>query len=119
MSLHPQTRPSSPRKRGPSIPERLRLIRAAAAYWVARSIRAMTAEYVASASSSSLPRRDDLDLVAGLNQRLCPAVARQHVEIQRDREMRALVFEFVEQRIDMRCRDLALLAVDGHAHCIT
>src|SRR3954464_6391666 len=73
----------------------------------------------ARASSPSLPRRDDLDLVAGFKPRLRPAAARQHVEIQRDRKMRAFVVELVEQRIDMRSRNLALLAIDGHAHCIT
>src|SRR5436190_1226129 len=98
MALQPQTKSSSPRKRGPSIPEHLRLIRAAAAYWVARSSRAMTVECAPYASSPSLPRRDDLDLVTGPKWRLCPAAARQHVEIQRDREMRAFVFQFVQQR---------------------
>src|SRR5258705_6516591 len=53
-----------------------------------------------SSSSPSLPRRDDLDLVAVLDRRLRPLTARQHVVIQRDREMRALIFQFAEQRID-------------------
>src|SRR5215210_694404 len=70
-------------------------------------------------SSPSLPRRDDLDLVAGLERRLRPPAARQHVVIQGDREMRALIFEFVQQRMDADSGNLALLAIDGHAHCIT
>src|SRR4051794_21376473 len=116
----PTHRPSSPRKRGPSIPERLRSARNAAAYWVARSSRAMTLDYAASASSSSsLPRRDDLDLVAGLKLCLSPRAARQHVVIQRDRKMHALVFELGQQRLDMISRNLPRLAIDGHAHCIT
>ena len=41
--------PSSPRKRGFSIPEASNLIRDAAAYWVARSSRAMTVEFEARA----------------------------------------------------------------------
>src|SRR5439155_24234858 len=109
---------SSPRRRGSSIPEASRLNRGAAAYWVARSSRAMTAEFVAP-SSPSLPRRDDLDLVAVLDRRLGPAAFRQHVVIQRDREMRALVFEFAEQRGDAGGDDLPRLAVDGHTHRIT
>src|SRR3984885_12446761 len=52
--------------------------------------------------SPSLPRRDDLDLVVGLERGLRPLAARQHVEIQRDRKMRALIFQFAEQRIDPR-----------------
>src|SRR5260370_32328210 len=64
------------------------------------------------ASSPSLPRRDDLDLVAGLKRRLGPAALRQHVVIQRDREMRALIFEFSEQRVDPCRRYLPLLAID-------
>src|SRR5690242_15439606 len=71
------------------------------------------------ASSPSLPRRDDLDLVAGLQSRLGPAGLRHHVVIQRDRKMRALIVELAEQRIDAGRRYLALLAVDGHAHRIT
>src|SRR6476646_7321840 len=70
-------------------------------------------------SSPSLPWRDDLDLVAGLQRRLGPAALRQHVVIQRDREMAALVVEFTKQRIDAGGPDLAGLAVDDHAHCIT
>src|ERR1700683_511140 len=46
-----------------------------------------------SSPSPSLPRRDDLDLVAGLKRRLAPAAFRQHVVIQRNREMVALIFE--------------------------
>src|SRR6266702_8137508 len=57
-------------------------------------------------SSPSLPRRDDLDLVAVLDRRLGPAAFRQHVVVQRDREMRAFVFELAEQRIDPRRVDL-------------
>src|SRR5471032_3095204 len=72
-----------------------------------------------SSPSPSLPRRDDLDLVAGLQRRLGPAAARQHIEIQRDCEMRALIFELAEQRVDPHRCDLARLAVDDHAHCIT
>src|SRR5689334_17282313 len=68
---------------------------------------------------ASLPRRDDLDLVAGLQLRVRPAALRHHVVIQRDREMRALVFELAQQRIDPRCRDFAALPVDDHLHRIT
>src|SRR5258708_5102893 len=78
----------------------------------------MTAEFVAP-SSPSLPRRNNLDLVAVLDRRLGPAVFRQHVVIQRDGEMSAFVFELAEQRVDPRGVDFALLAVDGHTHCIT
>ena len=63
-------------------------------------------------SSPSLPRRDDLDLVAGLQRRLRPAAFRQHVVIQRDREMGALIFEFGEQRVDAGRGNLARLAID-------
>src|SRR3981081_2570716 len=69
--------------------------------------------------SPSLPWRDDLDLVAVLERGLRPLTARQHVEIQRDRKMRALIFELGEQRVDAAGGDLALLAVDDYAHCIT
>src|SRR3954451_20452968 len=69
-------------------------------------------------SLSSLARRDDLDLIAAVEPGLCPFRARQHVVIQRDREMRALIFELGQQRLDAGGRNLALLAVDGHAHCI-
>src|SRR5882757_598131 len=48
------------------------------------------------ARSPSLPRRNDLDLVAVLDRRLGPAAFRQHVEIQRDRKMAAFVFELAE-----------------------
>src|SRR2546430_13524785 len=44
MSRRPTRISSSPRKRGSSIPERLNMNRDAAAYWIARSSRAMTAE---------------------------------------------------------------------------
>src|SRR5262252_8951506 len=70
-------------------------------------------------SSPSLPRRDDLDLVAGLELRLGPAAFRHHVVIQRDREMRTLIVELAEQRIDAGGRNVPGLAVDGHAHRIT
>src|ERR1700733_2374083 len=69
--------------------------------------------------SPSLPRRDDFDLVAGLELRLRPAAPRQHVIIHRDRKMRALIIKLAEQRIDAARGDLARFAVDGHAHCIT
>src|SRR6266852_9721537 len=69
--------------------------------------------------SPSLPRCDDLDLVAVLERGLRPLGSRQHVEIQRDRKMRALIFKFAQQRIDAACGDFPLLAVDDHAHCIT
>src|SRR5258707_15494152 len=69
--------------------------------------------------SPSLPRRDDLDLVAGLKLRLRPPALRQHVAIQRDRKMRALIFELAQHRLDAARGDLTLLAVDHHAHCIT
>src|ERR1700761_3379353 len=96
--------PSSPRKRGSSIPERSKVNRCVAEYWIVRSSRTMTAEVEASPSSPSpsLPRRDDLDLVAAFERGLGPAALRQHVEIQRDRKMRALIFELAEQRIDPR-----------------
>src|SRR5437773_9400873 len=96
----PAYRLSSPRRRGSSIPEASSLRREASAYWVARSSRAMTAEFGARSppSSPSLPRRDDLDLVAVLDRRFGPAAFRQHVVIQRDGEMGALVFELAEQR---------------------
>src|SRR5882672_5068582 len=74
-------------QRGSGIPEAALLNREAAAYWVARSSGAMTSEFVAP-SSSSLPRRNNLDLVAVLDRRLGPAALRQHVVVQRDREMR-------------------------------
>src|SRR5712692_6522168 len=74
---------------------------------------------VAPIPSPSLPRRDDLDLVAVLERRLGPAAARQHVVIQRDRKMRAFIFELAEQRVDAPRGDLPRLAVDDHAHCIT
>src|SRR5260221_1633175 len=70
-------------------------------------------------SSPSLPRRDDLDGVAAFQRRLAPPAFRQHVEIQRDREMRALIFELAQQRIDADRRNLPRLAIDDHAHCIT
>src|SRR6187399_2149429 len=71
------------------------------------------------ASSPSLPRRDDLDLVAGLQRRLGPAAFRQHIVIHGNRKMRAFVFELAEQRVDTGRSDLPRLAVDGHTHCIT
>src|SRR5258708_5888104 len=74
---------------------------------------------VPQASSPSLPRRNDLDLVAAVQPRLCPFALRQHVVIQRDRKMRALIFELAQQRIDARRGDFPLLAIDAHAHCIT
>src|SRR5437899_12262550 len=70
-------------------------------------------------SLPSLPRRDDLDLVAILQWRRRPAALGQHVVIERDREMRALIFELAQERIDPRCADLPRLAIDDHAHCIT
>src|ERR1700730_3478413 len=70
-------------------------------------------------SSPSLPRRDDLDFVAAFQRRLRPLAARQHVAIQCDRKMRALVFDLAEQGVTAAGIDLALLAVNGHAHCIT
>src|SRR5665213_2792227 len=100
----PTYQPSSPRKRGSSIPKRRSPAREAAAYWVARSSRAMTvglpSQLGFQPSSSPLPRRDDLDLVAGFKRGVGPAAARQHVEIQRDREMLARIVEFAEQRVD-------------------
>ena len=51
-------------------------------------------------TSPSLPRRDDLDLVAALQRGLRPLASRQNVVIQRDRKMRTFVVEFAEQRID-------------------
>src|SRR6266700_2863963 len=88
-------------KRGSSIPEAFENDREAAAYWIARSSRAMTAEFDVPASRSpSLPRRDDLDLVAGLQRGLGPAVLRHHVVIHRDRKMRAFEFQLAQQRVD-------------------
>src|SRR6476661_448134 len=75
--------------------------------------------FASNALSPSLPRRDDLDLVAVRERRLRPAAFRQHVVVQRDRKMRALIVELGEQRIDASRRNLARLAVDDHAHCIT
>src|SRR5436309_1081124 len=69
--------------------------------------------------SSSLPGRDDLDFVTGPELRLRPAALRHHVKVQRDREMTALIVELGQQRRDTCRGDLALLAIDGHAHCIT
>src|SRR5215203_4356807 len=84
------------------------------------SSRIIIVEFDARASpSSSLPRRDDLDLVAALEPRPQPLAARQHVVIQGDREMRALILEFTEQGLHaFRC-DFTRLAVYNHAHCIT
>src|SRR4051812_33305250 len=87
--------------------------------WVPTFAGTTWGESARAPSSPSLPRRDDLDLVAVIDRRFGPAAFRQHVAIQRDRKMRALVFEFAEQRIDPRGVDLALLAVDPHTHCIT
>src|SRR6185295_16873129 len=118
MILPPrQHHSSSPRRRGSSMPGSLSSNRSAAAYWVARSSRAMTAECVARSSPSpSLPRGDDLDLVAALQHSLGPAAFRQHVVIYGDRKVRALVFELGEQRVDAGGGDLPLLPVDGHTH---
>src|SRR5487761_2145376 len=69
--------------------------------------------------SPSLPRRDDLDLVAVLERGLGPAAFRQHVVIDGARKMRALIFELAEQRVEPRRCDFPRLAVDGHTHCIT
>ena len=67
----------------------------------------------------TLPRRDDLDLVAALQRRLGPAALRHHVEIQSDGEMVAFVVELAQQRVDMPGRNLPVFAIDDHAHCIT
>src|SRR4051794_36913506 len=69
--------------------------------------------------SPSLPRRDDLDFVAGLEVGFGPAALRHDVVVERDREMGALVVELAEQRVHAGGIDLALLAVNDHAHCIT
>src|SRR5215475_1570224 len=69
--------------------------------------------------SSSLPRRDDLDLVAALQKCIGPAALRDHVVVQRNRKMRALIFELCEQRIDARRGNLPGLAIHHHAHRIT
>src|SRR5258708_9010861 len=69
--------------------------------------------------SPSLPRGDDLDLVAVLERGLRPLGSRQHVEIQRDREMRALIFKLAQQRIDAASGDFPVLAVHDPPHCIT
>src|SRR4051812_26546979 len=69
--------------------------------------------------SPSLPRCDDLDLVAGLQRRFGPAALRHDIVVQRDREMGAFVVEFAEQRVHAGRIHLALLAVNDHAHCIT
>src|SRR6516164_4646072 len=70
-------------------------------------------------SLPSLPRRDDLDLIAAFQPRFGPAAFRHHVVIQGYREMRALIVEFAEQRSDACRENFARLAVDGHAHRIT
>src|SRR5881392_622113 len=105
---HPRARPRHPRaphrhpREGgdPVSQRRLRMNRKAAAYWIVRSSRTMTAEFDVPSSLSSLPRRDDLDLIAAVEPGLCPFRARQHVVIQRDREMRTLIFELGYQRLD-------------------
>src|SRR5260370_42128586 len=78
-----------------------------------------TKPFVAPIPSPSLPRRDDLDLVAVPERRLRPLSSRQHVVIQRDRKMRAFIFKLGEQRVDAPGGDLPRLAVADHAHCIT
>src|SRR3954454_2538341 len=128
-SVSPRLTQSSPRRRGSSTPRPCGWSRDAAAYWIARSSRAMTPECGALAGttkgnsvpspSPSLPRRDDLDLVAGLEMGLGPAALRHDVVVERDREMGAFVVELAEQRVDAGRIDLALLAVHDHAHCIT
>src|SRR5215212_7843129 len=70
-------------------------------------------------SSPSLPRCDDLDLVAGFQRRLRPFCTRQYVEIQCDGEMGAFIVEFAQERVDAAGNNFARFAVDGHAHCIT
>src|SRR6185312_9773947 len=55
IASSPHHHPSSPRRRGSSTPGTPCLNRWAAAYWVARSSRAMTAEFVAGARNQ--PRR--------------------------------------------------------------
>src|SRR3954452_791700 len=70
-------------------------------------------------TSPSLPRRDDLDLVTGLQAGFGPAAFRHDVVIERDREMGAFVVELGEQRVHASRVHLALLAVHYHAHCIT
>src|ERR1035437_1750418 len=87
--------------------------------WVPAFAGTTCGEMLHPLSSPSLPRRDDLDLVAVLERRLRPLAARQHVEIQRDGEMGALIFELAEQRVDAARGDLPLLAVDDHTHCMT
>src|SRR6516165_1485590 len=67
-------------------------------------------------SSPSLPWRDDLDLVAGFELCFGPAALRDHVVVQRDREMRALVVELAEQRVHACGIHLALLTVDDQKH---
>src|SRR5882672_10770062 len=54
----------------------------------------------ASSPSPSLPRRDDLNLVAGLDRCRGPGAEWHHVVIDRGREMRAFVVEFAQQRVD-------------------
>src|SRR5579871_431848 len=51
-------------------------------------------------SSPSLPRRDDLDLIAVLELRLGPAAFRHHVIVERDRKMCALIVELAQKRVD-------------------
>src|SRR6478735_12017568 len=124
--VSPQVQLSSPRRRGP-IPrdfswgtwgETGRHNRSLW-LWVPAFAGTTSGESVPSSPSPSLPRRDDLDLVAGLEVGLGPAALRHDVVVQRDREMGALIVELAEQRVHAGRIHLALLAVDDHAHCIT
>src|SRR5882672_9426745 len=49
--------------------------------------------------SPSLPRGDDLDLVAVFERGLRPLGSRQHVKIRRDRKVRPLISNLAQQRI--------------------
>src|ERR1700722_436847 len=68
--------------------------------WVPAFAGTTWGEILRPSPSPSLPRRDDLDLVAVLKRRLAPAAFRQHVVIQCDREMVTLIFELTEQRVN-------------------
>src|SRR5437667_10504029 len=75
--------------------------------WVPAFAGTTGGECVRASSSPSLPRCDDLDLVAGLDWRGGPGAARHHVVIDGDREMRAFAVELAQQRVDACGCDLA------------
>src|SRR6476659_6709611 len=124
--VSPQVQLSSPRRRGPIPREFSWGTRGETGrhnrslwLWVPAFAGTTSGESLPSPFSPSLPRRDDLDLVAGLQRGLGPAAFRHDVVVERDRKMRALVVELGEQRVHACGRHVALLAVDDHMHCIT